>query len=610
MAEFHDFQGWLRNLFLKKKSVTPAPQEITVHKGPLEAIHERYGDIQAPESVTILSSTDPFNLHPYQVLYMEGEYDPVCHEFFRGHKDTVSHMLSDISSYCKWDPKLVYFPALWDDLREKGPGPVTDYYFPFMSADEQERFIAETGTMDTAYFSRIILKGLGYEGAMHPGLLRRRKERDPEGNYRFSYVNLSSSNIADLEKKLWFYFSHAGEREESVYYQLSSDRSTVSEGSFDNYSDNCFDYENRKLAIEIAEKIEKLRLSGNSHLLMTLLGNHRAVPVSQSGKPINGLSRLIIDPSYRLFLPDYHDLEIIMTPLPKTVFLFFLRHPEGVMLKFLSDHREELLAIYKLLASRESLDDLVSSVDDLTNPISNSINEKCSRIKETFLAHFEERLAVNYYITGPRGREKGIRLNRELVTWQSILPQLPPLVQARTAQSAAEVAARVTALFRAAMADFKAKSYPAAIEQFSRVIESDPYHYQALVHRAIAWFQLGDYRQALADNDRAIRINPEVDVAHHNRAEDKLMLKDYAGALEDITIYLRKVNNRCAASYHMRGLVKMEMNDLMGACQDWFTAAHLGHTEARKYLKKHKKFTPGEPCFELGIRREATSRYL
>ncbi|HUH33440.1 MAG TPA: hypothetical protein VLZ28_05765, partial [Daejeonella sp.] len=41
-------------------------------------------------------------------------------------------------------------------------------------------------------------------------------------------------------------------------------------------------------------------------------------------------SRLLIDKHSKLFLTDFGNLEIKMSPLPKTLFLFYLRHPEGV----------------------------------------------------------------------------------------------------------------------------------------------------------------------------------------------------------------------------------------------------------------------------------------
>ena len=108
-------------------------------------------------------------------------------------------------------------------------------------------------------------------------------------------------------------------------------------------------------------------------------------------------------------------MEITMHPLPKAVFILFLYHPEGILFKNLTDYRNELIAIYKLISGREKIDDMEKSIDDVVNPTLNSINEKCSRIREAFLCKFDESIAQNYFITGGRATPKKIVLDRNLV---------------------------------------------------------------------------------------------------------------------------------------------------------------------------------------------------
>lgn len=133
--------------------------------------------------------------------------------------------------------------------------------------------------------------------------------------------------------------------------------------------------------------------------------------------PTQQLSRLHVRFS-RILLPDYQNMEIKMSPLPKAVFLLYLKHPEGIRFCDLPDYREELYHIYASFSGRDDANDIRASIDDVTNPLSNSINEKCSRIRHAFLSKFEEKLARNYYITGDRGTAKKIILPRELVTWE------------------------------------------------------------------------------------------------------------------------------------------------------------------------------------------------
>ena len=130
------------------------------------------------------------------------------------------------------------------------------------------------------------------------------------------------------------------------------------------------------------------------------------------------LSRLIITKDYRILLPDYNDIEVKMEPLVKAVYLLFLKHPEGILFKGLTDYREEMLDIYKKLKPMGLNKRTIQSIEDVTNPLLNSINEKCARIRSAFVKEIDESLAKNYFVTGERGEAKKIALPRDLVNWE------------------------------------------------------------------------------------------------------------------------------------------------------------------------------------------------
>ena len=130
------------------------------------------------------------------------------------------------------------------------------------------------------------------------------------------------------------------------------------------------------------------------------------------------LSKLVITKDYRIMLPDYNDIEINMEPLIKAVYILFLKHPEGIVFKELTDYRDELLNIYKDLKPLGLSNRTIQSIEDVTNPLLNSINEKCARIRSAFVKEFDEGLAKNYFVTGERGEAKKISLPRDLVIWE------------------------------------------------------------------------------------------------------------------------------------------------------------------------------------------------
>ena len=110
---------------------------------------------------------------------------------------------------------------------------------------------------------------------------------------------------------------------------------------------------------------------------------------------------------------------IKLSPLDKAIYLLFLRHPEGINFSYLPDYREELMGIYKKLMNYRTTASMRKSVEDVTDPTKNSINEKCARIRRAFIDTLGNYLASSYYITGNRGEAKKIVLDRSFVHWET-----------------------------------------------------------------------------------------------------------------------------------------------------------------------------------------------
>lgn len=129
------------------------------------------------------------------------------------------------------------------------------------------------------------------------------------------------------------------------------------------------------------------------------------------------LSRLRITEKKAIVLEDFDHREVKMDTLTKAVFLLYLKHPEGIRYKELSDYQQELEEIYSSITGREDLDSIRKSVSDLCDPLNNSINEKVSKVKKAFKDVVNEHTAKFYYIDGKKGTAKRIALDRSLVLW-------------------------------------------------------------------------------------------------------------------------------------------------------------------------------------------------
>ncbi len=160
------------------------------------------------------------------------------------------------------------------------------------------------------------------------------------------------------------------------------------------------------LVEEVKERILKLKEYGMSE--------KELVALIETEQP---LMKLTVSRDYRLFLGEQR-VEVRMEPLVKAVYLLFLRHPEGIIFKSLPDYRQELTKLYSEVRPWGLTDRALQSIEDVTNPMLNSINEKCARIKKAFVGILGSEMAKKYYIKGNRGEPKSIALSCDLVVWE------------------------------------------------------------------------------------------------------------------------------------------------------------------------------------------------
>lgn len=132
------------------------------------------------------------------------------------------------------------------------------------------------------------------------------------------------------------------------------------------------------------------------------------------------ISRVMFQNNNSIVLIDY-DIEIKLTPIQFSLYLFFIRHPERIFLKDIADYRNELKGIYRQILIRKSKlspnEARVSSlVERLTTTTNHSLLEYISQIRKIFVEAIGcESKASHYYIKGARNMKYGISISRQLV---------------------------------------------------------------------------------------------------------------------------------------------------------------------------------------------------
>ena len=107
-----------------------------------------------------------------------------------------------------------------------------------------------------------------------------------------------------------------------------------------------------------------------------------------------------------------------MGPLCKAMFFLFMNHPEGIVLKRLEEHHQELVNYYLQTSHRKELTpEMLGRINNLEYPGNDNINVVLSRINGYFRSTIDEHLAKHYYILGKPSAPYKIALDKILIEW-------------------------------------------------------------------------------------------------------------------------------------------------------------------------------------------------
>ena len=164
--------------------------------------------------------------------------------------------------------------------------------------------------------------------------------------------------------------------------------------------------------LDSMESAELLELMGMIQQRLKDLGV-RAESLTEPADPVE----LFIDKRYTIRMGSAKGPILVLRPLVKTLFILFLRHPEGILLKQRDLYRKELEEIYAILSPGTSREDVRTRVGRLVNVEDNSFSEKASVLNARLEALLPKGTADYYKIQGYNGHPRRIPLNPLLVTW-------------------------------------------------------------------------------------------------------------------------------------------------------------------------------------------------
>lgn len=348
----------------------------------------------------------PFTPNYDEVIYVEAEYDERTNQQIKENYDFIKE------AFAKRGKRFVYLPYLTQELLSSDE--VWRYRNPVMTISMNELPVLESNFMmkycrfsdrikitKPAFFIATPYLDLWFNNApplFYDGLAIDVGEMDDAE----AYWDYMVEQIAE--------FSPTWVEYRRIINSKNGNGILLREITDPDY---LFEDEVNKMLEEVRLKVDQLRRSGISDVIL-----------SKIIFPKTPLSTLRITKDYRIFLSEYNDLEIHMTPIVKAVYFLFLRHPEGILFKELIDYREELDMIYRSVKEKKKMKEQpcaffeYEQVQRICDPTDNSINEKCARIKEAFLLKIHEDIAQEYIVTGKRGGPKRVNLSVDKIIWE------------------------------------------------------------------------------------------------------------------------------------------------------------------------------------------------
>ena len=381
----------------------------------------------------------PFKPEKRQVIYVENQYD-----------ERINTIIKKNYDWLKWNFKrenldFVYLPMFFNDeeIKEK-----VLYYAPYLTQEIMEKVELRSNHL-LNYMSH-----LENRNRINPSFLFAPKKEDEEWVFQGKTIDFDGNEseitkwfeqtISEIEEEL---DENTGELYAPIrYHKIEKDVSQgmVNESCPDEepqveYSSTPTTWEKMKKELlkfgkaiveeegnasiptlndiqkeDIREDLEdlerivkKLRLGG---LQLTII--HDIIDKYET------ISPLLITDNLRLLLPAYHT-EVTMAPQYKALYLFFVYHPEGIVLKQLEYYHPELVFYFKKTYGFNELpQEIIEYINDLETYGNNQINNILHRIKTAFEKCIDKHLAKHYLISGKAGGEYKIQLNKDLIQWE------------------------------------------------------------------------------------------------------------------------------------------------------------------------------------------------
>ena len=356
-----------------------------------------------------------------KIVYIDEGYNEPINFFITENIDWIQQLAQ--SKGCDF----IYLPELIkNQVSSNFVSEYIEYYYPQVSDDFKSKKETSPSNFSKEEIQKLFLNFLNLPAFNSPALLRNTGSISGSSDNEFTLFTFTQEKTIKEQFEAYFAILTPAKYTGRIFYSIAKQPK-------DGSADSLFDLEAQKLTEDVIQKIEWLKKEGLNGMLTEIafslfqntdtstIGklNPRKTSLELPNFNASVISRLRIDwvskYDFQITLPDYGNRLVEMPRLPKALYYFFLQHPEGVMLNSLADYKDELQTIYERISNKGDKEEIARNINRLVDPLDNSVNVNCSRIKSAFVKLIDERLAKHYYITGWRGEVKKVNLSSELI---------------------------------------------------------------------------------------------------------------------------------------------------------------------------------------------------
>ena len=179
-----------------------------------------------------------------------------------------------------------------------------------------------------------------------------------------------------------------------------------------------------KSAVSNLERKRKMALERIKNDIVNYIAQYHEDPKDLMAELLRGKvvvgqpGRVLVNGDMKIVLPEYDEMEIEMPAMCRTLYILFMKQrqqgSEGIVLKNMDEHSDEIRNIYCMVKPGASEYRVAQTVDNLCDPLSDSLNQMISRINRCIRSVItDQQLSQQYIITGNRGEAYGIGLAPE-----------------------------------------------------------------------------------------------------------------------------------------------------------------------------------------------------